>query len=651
MRVLFLTPTLALGGSERLTVRYALGLQGRGHEVAIAYGVKNLQGDALGGAGVPVFQISDRIPMAASMSEWVRGLRRVVRAFRPDVIHAQSVAAALVARLATPSTPMLVTMHGIPHSDEALAAIILRAANVKLTAVSDQTASGLERHFWAPSVGILNPGVDVEHLREDSLAEGRIDLIGEPRLCCVARLEHQKGIDILLPAIALVAKQLPKVGLTIVGEGTELEQDVALAAELGITEHVHFMGGVPNAAPYIAASDVMVLPSRWEGLPVVALESLALERPMVATAVNGTPTVVIEGETGWLVPPEDPTALAAAIVACVSDPEEAARRARAGHELIDARFTTARMLDRLEGLLVELRGRHARMPRTKPRPYYHAARAHQTARIAAARRRGAGGPGWRGVRIFGYHRITDDDDVYGVSPAAFHSQMAHLVRSGVKILRLSDAFDLLEQPVREAYACVTFDDGYLDNLENALPVLEELEVPATIFVIGDVLEKRVVFDWYAGREAPAAITTDELPRLLAGGVVDVQAHSRTHARLTMISDVELQREVAGSKAQIERHLPYELTSFCFPGGLYDRREVAAVLGAGFRAGVTTGPGVNLGGTGLGELRRTMIRWGDSMADFDAKLTGVLDRPSRLAAALHARRTRPLRIRAATRPPA
>ena len=183
------------------------------------------------------------------------------------------------------------------------------------------------------------------------------------------------------------------MGLTLVGEGSELDANMALAARLGIMEHVHFTGGIPNAAPYIAASDAMILPSRREGLPMVALESLALERPLVATDVNGTPSLVVDGTTGWLVPPEDERALAAAIVDCMRHPDEAARRARAGRELIEARFSTERMLDRLEGLLIEVRGQRRPRAGIKPRTRTIApsgrTRAHGARpRVSAVRARG-----------------------------------------------------------------------------------------------------------------------------------------------------------------------------------------------------------------------------------------------------------------------
>ena len=103
-------------------------------------------------------------------------------------------------------------MHGVSHTDEALASLLLRVADVQLTAVSDATASGLLRYRWAPDVEILDPGVDVDQLRADSADGGPVELIGEPSLCCVARQEHQKGIDVLLQTLAIVADDLPEGG-------------------------------------------------------------------------------------------------------------------------------------------------------------------------------------------------------------------------------------------------------------------------------------------------------------------------------------------------------------------------------------------------------------------------------------------------------
>jgi glycosyltransferase involved in cell wall biosynthesis/peptidoglycan/xylan/chitin deacetylase (PgdA/CDA1 family) len=643
MRILFLTPTLGTGGAEKLTVDYALGMQRRGHQVAVAYGFANSQGGPLRDAEIALYELSARKIKPWTMREWVAGLREAIREFRPDVIHSQSVTSSVAGRIAAARLPQLVTIHGISRSNEPLASLLLRAANVRLTAVSEASAAGIGRHLWAPSVDILGPGIDTRELA--ALAAGdEPDLIGSPRLVCVARQDPAKGIDILLRAVALLAKSFPDIGLTMVGTGTHLETNRALAEKLELEARTAFAGLIPYAVPYIRAADVVVLPSRREGLPIVALEALALERPVVATAVGGTPTVIRDGETGLLVPPEDPVALADAIAESLHDPDAAARRARAGRALVEERFAAEPMLDMIERLLRELVDSRNGVPSSKPRAYHKAVRSHQRARIALWRLRRPAST-WSGVRIFGYHRVSHDDDVFSVTPMDFRRQMDHLAASSVEVVPLTRALDLLEAPVEGRYACITFDDGYLDNFDHALPVLESLGLPATIFLITDVLEGTSTFDWY--RVPPQQIRLEHLPRLLVSGLVDVQAHSRSHRRLPFLSPDDLEREVAGSKRRLEQYLPYPVTTFSYPAGLYGPREVAAVLNAGFRAAVTTAAGVNPGDRPLGDLRRTMIYWRDGLDEFIAKLEGALDRPSRALMHLQARRGRPGASRAAS----
>jgi peptidoglycan/xylan/chitin deacetylase (PgdA/CDA1 family) len=127
--------------------------------------------------------------------------------------------------------------------------------------------------------------------------------------------------------------------------------------------------------------------------------------------------------------------------------------------------------------------------------------------------------------------------------------------------------------------------------------------------------------------------------LTAGGLVDVQPHTRTHPRLTALDDSEARWELETSKADIERHLGVPVTSVSYPAGLYGARDARLVLELGYRAAVTCRPGLNTTATDLVELRRNLIGPRDDARRFRAKLYGLLDAPSRLTEAMQRRRGR------------
>ncbi len=210
--------------------------------------------------------------------------------------------------------------------------------------------------------------------------------------------------------------------------------------------------------------------------------------------------------------------------------------------------------------------------------------------------------------------------------------MEAALASGAKPIRLEFALDLLRDGIDGRYFCVTFDDGYHDNLVHAVPVLRELGIPATIFLPSGVIDGNVTYHWY--KESPRPLTWAEVAELLEDGVVDFQAQTRTHPRLPRLTDAEAWDEIAGSKRDIEAHVPYKITILCYPAGLYGDREIKLLREAGYRAGVTCDPGTNTGETPPETLRRTMIYRRDSRADFEVKMGGLFDRPPVFRLALY-----------------
>jgi hypothetical protein len=180
-------------------------------------------------------------------------------------------------------------------------------------------------------------------------------------------------------------------------------------------------------------------------------------------------------------------------------------------------------------------------------------------------------------------------------------------------------------------------DQTMALLEAALPHLDELGTPATIFLPTDVISGTATYHWY--ETPPPALTWDDARAAAAGGVVVFEAHGTTHRSLPALSDDELRAELVGSKETIERELGGPVRVFCYPAGRHGDREARMAQEVGYAAAVTTQPGVNVPGTDPFRLRRTTIAWSDSVRTFERKLLGALDTLSGVERWVRARRSR------------
>lgn len=170
----------------------------------------------------------------------------------------------------------------------------------------------------------------------------------------VGRLTWKKAHGDFLEAARAVRQIRDDVDFVIVGDGPLRKQAETRAAELGIGEHVHFLGEIGNARTLLERFDVFVMSSIIEGMPNVLLEALAAERPVVVTRAGGMPEIVTHEHTGLLVPPADPGALAAGILRLLASPEEARRFAMAGRALVEAQFSAGAMRARFIELYEQL---------------------------------------------------------------------------------------------------------------------------------------------------------------------------------------------------------------------------------------------------------------------------------------------------------
>ena len=228
----------------------------------------------------------------------------------------------------------------------------------QLIAVSEMIETKIEHEgrVGAPVVRIYN-GVDLSRYdhqepcctlpAEYGMEEGS-QIVG-----VVARLEPEKGHPTLLDAWPAVLREVPDAYLLIVGEGSRREALEHQARELRIAHRVVFTGRRDDVPAVTAALDVAVLPSYREAQGLSILEAMALSRPVVASNVGGIPEMITDGETGLLVPPRDPGALATAITRLLRDHPYADTLGRAGHDMVHDRFCIELMVSAIQTIYDE----------------------------------------------------------------------------------------------------------------------------------------------------------------------------------------------------------------------------------------------------------------------------------------------------------
>lgn len=220
-----------------------------------------------------------------------------------------------------------------------------------IIAVSEATSRYLVEQKRIPQekITVICSAVDIRHFDPGHRApEGLQHSLGfrnDDRVLVVAgRLEEQKGHRYLIEALPLVLREFPCARLVCLSDGSLRTQLQTMVRELGLQEAVRFVGYQPDVRDWLAIADISILPSLYEGLPLAAIEALASECPMVATAVDGTPEVILHGKTGLVVPARDPQRLAEAICEMLRDPERARKMAQTGRQLVLNKFSVEHLV-------------------------------------------------------------------------------------------------------------------------------------------------------------------------------------------------------------------------------------------------------------------------------------------------------------------
>jgi glycosyltransferase involved in cell wall biosynthesis len=361
-----------IGGAERQVILLAKGLLRRGWHVSVV-ALSGAGGDAaadLIAAGAGFLTLEMRKGLADPRG-WIR-FHRWLRRESPDVVHAHLAHAAWLARwsrLAAPVRVVVDTLHscwtGTPGRRLGYRCSGWLADRV--TAVSRAAAAAhlSARMVTTSKLVVLPNGADVEAWRPDASVQSAVrrelELDEEFLWLAAGRLDPVKDYPTLLAAMAKVPEP---ARLLIAGSGPLKDELLRLSARLGLERRVRFLGFQPDLRRWMQAADGFVLSSRWEGLPMGLLEAAACALPAVATGGPGTPEVLVDGQTGWLTPAGDSSALAASMTRMMRTlPEERRAMGERARQLAIERFSLEAILDRWEALYLDLLQRNPRPAR------------------------------------------------------------------------------------------------------------------------------------------------------------------------------------------------------------------------------------------------------------------------------------------------
>ncbi|MBP7690446.1 MAG: glycosyltransferase family 4 protein [Anaerolineales bacterium] len=303
-------------------------------------------------------------PVGDARAGWA--LARLMRQNRFDLIHAHASKPGFLARAAAAGigVPVLYSAHGFAFHEGtapfraavfgAVERLAARWLTTRIIAVCN------EERDRALRFGVGRPeqyqtvyaGVELSRFgmpMDGAALRGQLGIpAAAPLIGAVGRLNTQKSpLDFVRMAVQVRAVR-PETHFIWIGSGALESAARQLATEQGMAGQLHFAGQRSDVPALLAALDGFVLSSRWEGFSLSILEAMAAGLPVVATRVTGAAEAVVAGETGWLVPPANPDALAAAVLALLGDPARARQMGAAGRQRVAAHFTRAHMLAQLD---------------------------------------------------------------------------------------------------------------------------------------------------------------------------------------------------------------------------------------------------------------------------------------------------------------
>lgn len=346
MKLLFGIAEMGIGGAEAIVAELTIHRLERGDDVALA-SAGGFRADRLESRGARLVPVPMRTRTPNDLLQAMRILRRELRRNPPQLMHVHNVKAAAVLRAARGlrRTPTLVTLHGVPDSEYRSAARVLRRGAHRVVAVSVDVADKLAAAGYPRAlVSVIENAIQVPDLHDGADARRRLDVAADvPLAVCIARLVDQKRHDLLVDAWQSTPANAV---LLIAGDGPNRDRIARQIADCRLGDRVRLLGARTDVDWLLAAADVSVLPSDWEGLPISVLEAMAAGVPVVASAVGGLPATV--GNAAELVAPNSAAALADALKRVLADAEHRDHLRAAARAVIAERFSVERMCEQYD---------------------------------------------------------------------------------------------------------------------------------------------------------------------------------------------------------------------------------------------------------------------------------------------------------------
>jgi len=370
--ILMVVDSLQMGGGERHVADLAIALHRRGVAVVVACSAGGFLAGGIEREGIEVCVLGRQVVKRRLGLLLAWRLRRLIHERHVRLVHAHMYAGGAAGALALVGSdlPLVRTEHSEASWRGRWATLLGRLAyrrTAHIIAVSEPIRQRLVERDGVPAerVTVIPCAMPEDGPRQPPPALPET-LRGRPLVGVVARLQPEKGVDILLRAAPRIVDRRPECALVVVGDGPLRAMLEAEAARLGLAGHVHFLGFRPDVLALLPLLEVLVVPSLTEGTPLVVLEAMAAGVPVVASAIGGIPDQIQHEEEGLLVPPGNDAALAAAVLCLLEDPALARRYGEAGRRKVGQEFQFEEMVDRIEGIYQRVSPHH--QPASYPVP-------------------------------------------------------------------------------------------------------------------------------------------------------------------------------------------------------------------------------------------------------------------------------------------